>query len=64
GMSADAAAYYQDLFRKVYDSEEWQAYKKKKSLLGDFLTGGALMDYWKKERDIHREILKNIGELG
>ena len=64
GMSAEAAAYYQDLFRKVYDSEEWQAYKKKKSLLGDFLTGGALMDYWKKERDIHREILKNIGELG
>ncbi len=63
GMSAEAAAYYQDVFKKVYDSAEWQEYKKKKSLLGDFMTGSALMDYWKKERAIHKTILTDIGEI-
>ena len=63
GMSADAAAYYQDLFQKVYDSDEWQTYKKKKSLLGDFLAGDELIAYWKKERAVHKEILTNIGEI-
>ncbi len=63
GMSAEAAAYYQDLFKKVYDSAEWQAYKKKKSLLGNFMTGDALMAYWKKERAVHKTILTDIGEI-
>jgi tripartite-type tricarboxylate transporter receptor subunit TctC len=63
GMSAEAAAYYQDVFKKVYDSEEWQTYRKKKSLLGDFMTGDGLMSYWKKERAIHKTILTNIGEI-
>ena len=63
GMSADAAAYYQNLFKTVYDSDEWQAYKKKKSLLGDFMTGSVLMDYWKKERAVHKTILTDIGEI-
>jgi tripartite-type tricarboxylate transporter receptor subunit TctC len=63
GMSAEAAAYYQDLFKKVYDTEEWQTYRKKKSLLGDFMTGDALMAYWKNERAIHKTILTDIGEI-
>lgn len=63
GMSAEAAAYYQALFQKVFDSEEWAKYRKKKSLQGDFLTGQALMDYWMKERDIHKEMLKKMGAL-
>ena len=63
GMSADAAAYYQGLFQKVFDSEEWQTYRTKKSLQGDMLTGNALMDYWKKERDIHEVMLKKMGAI-
>jgi len=63
GMSADAQAYYQDLFKKVYDSEEWQTYRKKKSLRGDFLTGDDLMSYWMNEREIHKEMLTKMGAL-
>ena len=63
GMSKDAAKFYQGVFKKVYDSKEWQKYKKKKSLLGDFLTGKALKSYWAKERKIHKTILKDIGEI-
>ncbi len=63
GMSADAAAYYQDLFKKVYDSEDWQTYRKKKSLRGDFLTGDDLMGYWMNEREIHKAMLEKMGAL-
>ena len=63
GMDAEAAAYYQGLFKKVFDSEEWQTYRKKKSLQGDMLSGDALMKYWKNERDIHKVMLKKMGAI-
>ncbi len=63
GMSADAQAYYTDLFRKVYESDDWQAYKKKQSLMGDFMTGSDLTNYWKVQRDRHEAILKASGAI-
>jgi len=63
GMSADAEAYYVDLFTKVFNSDEWQTYRKKKSLQGDLLTGQGLMDYWKKEREIHKNMLIKMGAI-
>ena len=63
GMSADAKAYYEKLFTEVFNSPEWQEYRTKKSLQGDLLTGDALMDYWKREREIHREMLIKMGAI-
>ena len=63
GMSAAAAEYYRDVFRKVYDSEEWRSYMKKKALRGDFMTGDDLKAYWKREKDIHENMLREIGEI-
>jgi tripartite-type tricarboxylate transporter receptor subunit TctC len=63
GMSKEAATYYQDLFRKVYNSPKWQDYLAKKSLQGEFLTGNALMEYWVSERNVHEKMLKNMGVL-
>jgi len=63
GMSAEASAYYQDLFTRVFNSAKWQEYRTKKSLQGDLLTGDALMSYWKSEREIHRVMLKNMGVI-
>lgn len=63
GMSEDAQAYYQAVFQKVYDSEEWQAYMKKKSLRGEFLTGNDLKEYWTRERDVHQAMLESVGEI-
>jgi tripartite-type tricarboxylate transporter receptor subunit TctC len=62
-MSKEAATYYQDLFRKVYNSPKWQDYLAKKSLQGEFLTGNALMEYWVSERNVHEKMLKNMGVL-
>ena len=63
GMSYAAAVFYQRLFKKVFDSADWKIYREKKSLMGDFLTGTELQDYWQKERDIHRDILKKMGAI-
>ena len=62
-MNAEAVAYYQDLFKRVFESQEWSTYRSKRSLLGDMLTGNALMDYWKKEREIHRKMLIEMGAI-
>jgi tripartite-type tricarboxylate transporter receptor subunit TctC len=63
GMSAEAAAYYQGLFKKVFETQEWQDYRKKQSLGGDFLTGAGLKTYWLKERDNHKSMLMKMGAL-
>ncbi len=63
GMSAAAAAYYQELFSKVFNTPEWQKYRSKKSLQGDLLVGDDLMAYWKNEREVHRKMLIKMGVI-
>jgi tripartite-type tricarboxylate transporter receptor subunit TctC len=63
GMSDEAKAYYVDLFTRVFNSDEWQGYRTKKSLQGDLLTGQELMDYWKNEREIHKNMLIKMGAI-
>ena len=63
GMSKEAAAYYQGLFKKVFDSTEWQGYMKKKSLQGGFLTGAALTKYWMRENEVQKAILIKMGAI-
>jgi putative tricarboxylic transport membrane protein len=63
GMSPDAEAYFSDLFTKVYNSADWQSYKSKKSLMGDFMSGGELVAYWNVQRDLHKVILKASGAI-
>ncbi len=53
GMSPAAQAYYMSLFKRVFDTPEWQEYMKKNSLRGTFLAGPQLMSYWLKEREKH-----------
>lgn len=63
GMSDEAKAYYRDLFTKVFNSEDWQKYRNTRALQGDPITGDELMAYWKKERDVHEKMLKEMGAL-
>ena len=63
GMSKEAEEYYTDLFTKVYNSADWQKYKKDKSLMGDFISGNTLMNYWQSQRDRHETILRASGAI-
>ncbi|MBT6031042.1 MAG: tripartite tricarboxylate transporter substrate binding protein [Kordiimonadaceae bacterium] len=63
GMSDDALAYYTDLFTKVYQSSDWQDYKNKQSLMGEFMTGDELRIYWDAQNSRHSVILKASGDI-
>ena len=63
GMSREAEEYYTDLFTKVYNSADWQKYKRDKSLMGDFISGRTLKRYWESQRDRHETILRASGAI-
>jgi putative tricarboxylic transport membrane protein len=63
GMSAEALAYYTDLFSKTYQTAQWQKYKTDKSLMGDFMAGEDLKAYWGTQRERHRAILTASGAI-
>ncbi len=62
-MPKEAQAFYEGVFRKVYDSDEWISYSKKKSLKRAWLTGDELTAYFIAERKKHRALLKSLGEI-
>jgi len=60
GMSDDAAAFYRDLFGKIYDSQEWQDYMKSESLEPLPMDAGKQKEYWKTQVVRHSELLKEM----
>lgn len=63
GMSDEALEYYTDLFTKVFESDEWQKYKSDKSLMGEFMSGDDLTEYWSEQIANHETILKASGAI-
>lgn len=53
GLSADQFAYWSQLFKQLFESDDWKIYRKENSLSGEFLTGAQLMTYWMAEREKH-----------
>lgn len=53
GLRPEQLAYWSDLFRKLFESDDWKIYRKKNSLSGEFLTGAQLTAYWVAEREKH-----------
>jgi tripartite-type tricarboxylate transporter receptor subunit TctC len=58
GMSSDAADYYSAVFEKMFHSPEWQGYRQRVGLLGGFLSGPALRDYWRSQLELHAGMLE------
>jgi hypothetical protein len=56
-MSDEAAAYYQDLFTRIYESDEWQAYLESESLSPLWMDADAQRAYWATQVENHRELL-------
>lgn len=62
GMSAEAQAYYIDLFKKVFDSAEWQDFCASDGIFCDEWLGGAdLAAYHQTEKAKHSDLLKGMG---
>lgn len=62
GMSDEAAAYYQGLFKTIYDSEEWQGYMASESLAPLWMDADEQKTYWDTQVARHTELLEKMGE--
>ncbi len=61
GMSDEAAAYYQDLFTQIYETEEWQGYLTSESLSPLWMDASEQRDYWQVQVDNHKKLLEALG---
>ena len=62
GMSDEAAAYYQDLFKQIYDSEEWQTYMTSESLSPLWMGADEQKAYWATQVARHKELLAKMAK--
>ena len=62
GMSPEAAAYYQDLFKTIYESDEWQEYMVSESLSPLWMDAEEQVAYWDTQVTRHKELLEKMGE--
>jgi len=60
GMSAEAGAYYQQLFKTIYDSDEWQGYMKSESLSPLWMSPDKQKAYWTTQVENHKELLAEM----
>ena len=61
GMSDAAAAYYREIFGKVYEGDEWQAYLASESLSPLPMDEAETRAYWATQVQNHRKLLSDIG---
>lgn len=61
GMSDEAAAYYREVFGKVYEGEDWQAYLASESLSPLPMDEAQTRAYWATQVATHRKLLSEIG---
>lgn len=61
GMSDEAAAYYQDLFTQIYESDEWQGYLTSESLSPLWMDADEQRAYWALQVENHRDLLAALG---
>ena len=61
GQSPEAAEYYQNLFKEIYNSEEWQAYMESESLSPLWMTPDEQKEYWQLQIENHKKLLANMG---
>ncbi|WP_424985382.1 Bug family tripartite tricarboxylate transporter substrate binding protein [Microbulbifer sp. S227A] len=62
GMSDEAATYYQELFKTIYDTEEWQEYMNTESLSPLWMNPDEQTAYWATQVERHKELLASMGE--
>jgi tripartite-type tricarboxylate transporter receptor subunit TctC len=62
-MSPEAQLYYARLFKKVFNTQEWQEYREKSSLYDKFMTGPALTDHWQENVHARHRILSIVDVL-
>jgi putative tricarboxylic transport membrane protein len=58
GLPQPALDWHIQLFERVYDSIEWQTYRRENSLISNLISGPELTAYWLREREKHQRWLQ------
>lgn len=61
GMSPEAAAFYQKVFKEIYNSPEWQGYMKSESLSPLWMSPDEQKAYWKTQIANHKKLMAEMG---
>ena len=62
GMSAEAQEWYINLFKTLFESEEWQTFCTDDGLACDtWLSGGDLGEYHTQQIALHKELIEAVG---
>ncbi len=60
GMSDEAAKYYQDLFKEIFETEDWQNYMEREAMSPLWMTPEEQRDYWETQMERHEELLASF----
>lgn len=62
GMSAEAQQWYIDLFKALFESEEWQKFCTEDGLACDtYVSGADLGEYHQQQIALHKELIEAVG---
>jgi len=62
GMSEEAQAYYIDLFKQLYESEEWQKFCTDEGIdCSEWVAGDELGEFHEAQLKRHRELIAEVG---
>ncbi|MFV0245514.1 MAG: Bug family tripartite tricarboxylate transporter substrate binding protein [Qingshengfaniella sp.] len=62
GMNPEAVAWYQDLFKTLFDSQEWQDYCESDGLTcEEWLSGDGLLAFHDSQLKRHEELIAKVG---
>lgn len=60
GMSDEAAEYYQDLFKEIFETDEWQEYMERESMSELWMDPDEQHEYWETQLERHEELLADM----
>jgi len=61
GSTAEQAAYYADLLKKVSETPEWKDYLAKQALKGDYRTGEDFVKFLEQDEAKHKALMQEAG---
>jgi putative tricarboxylic transport membrane protein len=60
-VSAEATAFYVDLFKKIAETPEFKDYMEKQALKPAFLTGAEMTGFLEKDETLHKQLMTEAG---
>lgn len=61
GTTAEQAAFYADMLKKVTETPEWKEYLAKQALMGQYLTGADYVKFLEKDEVNHKTLMQEAG---